>query len=137
MSYSEILDFVKMKIEIERSTLEIITSTKIEYTKEERIRRRAYDRLYRKKNRARLNCNNMKYVSDKRFSTPKWLSLFDKHYMKHIYIQAKELENLDGIKRHVDHIIPLRGKTVCGLHVPWNLQILTAEENCNKNNKLY
>lgn len=68
-------------------------------------------------------------------ATPNWLTEFDLDFILSIYTQAKELENLDGIKRHVDHIVPLKGKNVCGLHVPWNLQILTATENISKNNK--
>ncbi len=71
-----------------------------------------------------------------RNATPSWLTKFDHDYIKHIYVQDKELEKLDGTPRHVDHIIPLQGKTVCGLHVPWNLQILTAIENTSKGNRI-
>lgn len=68
--------------------------------------------------------------------TPSWLTQFDLDYMKSIYLQATELEKIDGIKRHVDHLIPLQGDEVSGLHVPYNLQILTEEENLKKSNKL-
>jgi hypothetical protein len=48
--------------------------------------------------------------------------------------ECKRLSKETGVKHHVDHIVPLRGEAVCGLHVPWNLRIIPAAENNSKKN---
>lgn len=64
--------------------------------------------------------------------TPKWADL---KAIKAIYKEASIRSKKEGIKYHVDHIIPLRGKNVSGLHIHSNLQIITAHENALKHNK--
>jgi 5-methylcytosine-specific restriction endonuclease McrA len=68
--------------------------------------------------------------------TPQWLSLDHLNQIKMFYKESAEISKLLGEWYEVDHIVPLQGKTVCGLHVPWNLQILTAKENGIKGNRL-
>ena len=69
-------------------------------------------------------------------NTPSWLTESHKDHISQFYKAAHELTLFYGIKYEVDHIEPIKGKTVCGLHVPWNLQILTQRDNRVKNNKL-
>ncbi len=75
------------------------------------------------------------YKASKVNATPSWLTKGDLDNIKLIYIEAAERSQRDGIKYHVDHLVPLHGKTVSGLHVPWNLQILEATKNMSKGNK--
>jgi hypothetical protein len=71
-----------------------------------------------------------------RQATPKWLSAEQKMEIRLKYRLAIELSKKTGVRHAVDHIVPLLGETVCGLHVPWNLAVITQEENLKKYNKL-
>jgi 5-methylcytosine-specific restriction endonuclease McrA len=71
-------------------------------------------------------------------ATPSWLSLEQINEIRDLYLKAKQLTELSGIKYEVNHIIPINGDKygVCGLHVTWNLQLLTYKENRAKSNRL-
>ena len=73
--------------------------------------------------------------SAKRRRTPPWLTAEHKRQIRAVYAECRRVSKETGVKHHVDHIVPLVGKTVSGLHVPWNLQIITGAENARKANK--
>lgn len=96
--------------------------------------KKKYVAEWKKANAAKVNATCMKRHAYKLKATPDWLSDDELWMIEEAYHLAKLREKVVGGKWHVDHIIPLRGKIVCGLHVPWNLQVITASENCSKRN---
>jgi len=52
---------------------------------------------------------------------------------REIYKRAEYLRSI-GRDVQVDHIVPIKSEIVCGLHVPWNLQIISTQENLRKSN---
>ena len=92
------------------------------------------DKIYKKQNKSLVNFTNAKRRANTKNRTPDWLTEFDKLKIKCYYQVAAMRSQSSGQKWHVDHIIPLQGKNVCGLHVPNNLQIIPAIENMRKNN---
>ena len=89
-----------------------------------------------KNNPEKVNARNMKRVTAKMKATPKWLTKEQKDLISTFYDTAKLCEAVTGEKHQVDHIVPLKSNLVCGFHVPWNLQVLTAKENNKKQNKI-
>ena len=67
--------------------------------------------------------------------SPKWLTKEHKKQIKEIYAERDRLIKETGIPHDVDHIIPIQGETVSGLHVPWNLRPIPSKENGQKKNK--
>lgn len=67
---------------------------------------------------------------------PKWLSKEDQAKIRSVYKSCRSISKKTGVEHHVDHIVPLQGKNVSGLHVPWNLQVISKEENLSKGNQL-
>ncbi len=92
---------------------------------------------WQKRNKAYVNSINRTRQAAKLLRTPKWLSLEQTKEIEEFYNMAQELEAVFPWKQCVDHIIPLQGKTVSGLHVPSNLQILSAKANMEKGNRYY
>ena len=93
-------------------------------------------RLWSKTNRGTANALGKMYKLKKRNATPKWLNESQIIAIKCKY-QVAAMLNIHGVERwHVDHIVPIRGKDVCGLHVPWNLQVMPAKDNLAKGNRI-
>lgn len=109
--------------------------TKYQTAEEKLEAKRRNSRVCAHKNPARMKANKIKYEKKLAQATPSWLTADDWAAMNAIYEEARRLTRETGIKHQVDHKYPLNGKTVSGLHVPGNLQILTQAANVAKSNR--
>lgn len=124
-------------------------ATRKTYTSSRRVEYAEYAREWRKRNlkackrRAKrwrqANPDKTRESNARRRSArlqraPPWLSLEHRLQIKRIYAEAVKQSKETGTRYEVDHIVPLRGTNVSGLHVPWNLQIITRAENLRKCN---
>lgn len=103
---------------------------KYEYYSAHKEQHRLTNLAWGKLNRAYKAAAWAEYYCAKMKRTPPWSDL---KAIKAIYQLASEMSELTGMKHHVDHVIPLRSQLVSGLHVPANLQVITAQENLVKN----
>jgi hypothetical protein len=93
---------------------------------------RAALKQWRQANAGYVNAKVRARLEHVRRATPPWA---DHDAIDSLYALAKAYEPVLGVKLHVDHEIPLRGKLVSGLHVEANLRVIPASENIRKNNR--
>jgi hypothetical protein len=98
--------------------------------------KRAYKQRYKDANLDLYN--TLTSLRRRRFrdATPPWLSRKQKVEVRQLYQIAMTMTKTTGEQYVVDHIYPLRSEVVCGLHVPWNLRVVTQAENLRKSNSL-
>lgn len=96
---------------------------------------REYGVAWRKANPYKVNKLSQDAKARKLQAIPSWETDFDKFVIEEIYDMSRLKTRMTGVEHHVDHIVPLKSKVVCGLHTPINLRVVTAKVNLTKSNK--
>lgn len=104
------------------------------WSKANREKRNQFSREWRLRNRDAMNALKSKRRADMLDRLPKWLTPDEKWMIGQAYELAKLRTQVTGFAWHVDHVLPLRGKTVSGLHTPYNLRVIPGRENMRKGN---
>lgn len=107
-----------------------------EYRAENIVAAKAKSRKWRLENRARKNFLDANRKARRLKATPRWANRF---FISEIYdlAQRRTKCNSGGVSWHVDHIVPLKSKLVCGLHVEHNLRVIPGSENASKGNRYW
>ena len=117
-----------------KNKIKILAANKL-YVKNNPEVRRASTRAWRQKNKPYSCAQSVKRHAAKLHRTPSWLTTDDHWFIGEIYELAALRTKMFGFAWHVDHIIPLQGKNVSGLHVPLNLRVIPGAENVRKSNQ--
>ena len=120
-----------------RENKERFTATVNNWRSQNKDRLRKIRRRWTDKNPDYLTFKTAAYRASKLKATPFWLEDEDYEQISEMYTVAKMFQIYTGQEYHVDHIVPLQNESVCGLHVPWNLQILLGTENQSKSNRYW
>jgi hypothetical protein len=119
---------LKQRLEWQASNLDRAKANKKRWYADNEDHEKARAAKWKKDNRGRVNANTANRRARLLQATPPWLTTEHKKKIREFYEACP-----DGYQ--VDHIEPLKGKNACGLHVPWNLQYLTALDNNKKGNR--
>jgi hypothetical protein len=117
-----------------RANKEKCTATIRQWREKNRALSNSYVRKAKAKNPAIVLANTVKRRLAKLHRTPSWLTTEDHWMIEQAYELAVLRAKLFGFSWHVDHVIPLQGKLVSGLHTPYNLQVIPGIENVRKSN---
>jgi hypothetical protein len=91
--------------------------------------------VWKQKNPGKVRADTVKRRAAKLQRTPAWLTVDDLWMLEQAYELAALRTKMFGFSWHVDHIIPLQGKLVSGLHVPTNVRVIPGIENVRKANR--
>ena len=105
-----------------------------EYAEENRDRINANSQAYRLRNLSKAARLRAQYRARKKQAEPSWLTARHHTEIAAFYDLAALRTRQTGESYEVDHIVPLSGDNVCGLHVPWNLQVIPQAVNRRKSN---
>ena len=105
------------------------------YYEKHKDRLLAESAIWRKANPGKCRAQSKLGKARRANRVPPWLTKEHKRQIRRFYNMAQELTEKTGIVHSVDHIHPLNGKLLSGLHVPWNLQVMTLADNVAKGNK--